>query len=56
MVKKSFNNKHYIKIQSEKILERVNQFENKLYLDLVVNYLTTIMLQEYYVALKSIQK
>ena len=33
MAKKSFNNKCYIKIQSEKILERVSQFENKLYLE-----------------------
>ena len=29
----SFNNNMYLKLQSEKILERVSMFENKLYLE-----------------------
>ena len=33
-MKKGFNNKKYIKLQSEKILERVKMFDNKLYLEL----------------------
>ncbi len=33
MQTKSFNNKKYLKLQSEKILERVNQFDGKLYIE-----------------------
>lgn len=33
MEKKSFNNKKYLKLQSEKILERVNKFDGKLYIE-----------------------
>lgn len=33
MLKKSFDNKLFIKLQSEKILERVNQFGDKLYIE-----------------------
>lgn len=33
-MKKGFNNDKYIKLQSEKILERVKMFDNKLYLEL----------------------
>lgn len=33
MVKKCFDNKQYLKLQSNKILERVNQFGDKLYIE-----------------------
>ena len=33
MIKKSFDNRKYLKLQSEKILERVKQFGDKLYLE-----------------------
>ena len=33
MIKQAFDNNHYIKIQSEHILERIKQFDNKLYLE-----------------------
>lgn len=33
MIKKSFDNKKYLKLQSEKILERVSQFDDKLYIE-----------------------
>lgn len=32
-MKKSFDNKKYLKLQTEKILERVNQFDGKLYIE-----------------------
>ena len=32
-MKKSFDNKKYLKLQSDKILERVNQFDGKLYIE-----------------------
>ena len=32
-MKVGFDNEKYLKIQSEKILERINQFGNKLYLE-----------------------
>ena len=34
MKTKAFNNDKYIKLQSEHILERINKFDNKLYLEL----------------------
>lgn len=33
MIKKSFNNDKYLKLQGEKILERVNKFDGKLYIE-----------------------
>ena len=33
-MKKSFDNKKYIKLQSDRILERVNQFDGKLYMEI----------------------
>ncbi len=33
MVKKGFDNDKYLKMQSERILERISQFDNKLYLE-----------------------
>ena len=33
MIKKSFDNKKYLKLQSQKILERVKQFDDKLYIE-----------------------
>ena len=32
-MKKGFDNKKYLKLQTEKILERINQFDNKLYIE-----------------------
>ena len=32
-MKKSFDNKKYLKLQSDKILERVAQFDGKLYIE-----------------------
>jgi len=32
-MKKSFDNKKYLKLQGDKILERVNQFDGKLYIE-----------------------
>ena len=32
-MKKAFDNKKYLKLQGDKILERVNQFDGKLYIE-----------------------
>ena len=32
-MKKGFDNKKYLKLQTEKILERINKFDNKLYIE-----------------------
>ena len=42
-MKYGFDNEKYLKIQSEHIKERIAQFGNKLYLELGVNFLMTIM-------------
>ena len=42
-----FDNEKYLKIQSEHIKERISQFGDKLYLELVENYLTITMRREY---------
>ena len=47
-MKIGFDNEKYLKMQSEHIRERIGQFDTKLYLDLVVNFLMIIMLPEFF--------
>ena len=42
-MKIGFDNDKYLKMPSEHIRERINQFDNKLYLKLAENCLMTIM-------------
>ena len=37
-MKKSFDNKKYLKLQGDKILERVSQFDGKLYIACSLNF------------------
>ena len=46
--------KKYIELQSKHIKERIKQFDNKLYLELVVNYLMTTMHLVFYLDLNQI--
>ena len=47
MTRIAFDNEKYIKMQSAKIMERVNRFDNKLYLEFGGKLLMTITLQEF---------
>ena len=40
-MKKGFDNDLYVKLQSEKILERIGKFDNKLYLSIVYKNYTS---------------
>ena len=47
-MKIGFDNDKYLTMQSEHIRKRIDQFDNKLYLEFGGNYLTTIMPPEYF--------
>lgn len=53
-MKIGFDNEKYLKIQSEHIKERIDQFGDKLYLDLAESCLMTITLQEFFRDLRQI--
>ena len=54
-MKQGFDSELYLKIQSEKIQERINMFE-KLYLEFGGKYLMIFMQQEFYLVLKQMLK
>ena len=47
-MKIGFDNKKYLTMQSEHIMERIAQFDNKLYLEFGESFLTTSMLPVYF--------
>ena len=47
-MKIGFDNDKYLKMQSEHIRERINQFGNKLYRNLAASFLMTTMLPEFF--------
>ena len=53
-MKIGFDNEKYLKIQSEHIKERIDQFGDKLYLEFGESCLMTITLQEFFRDLRQI--
>lgn len=51
----AFDNDLYLKLQSENIIKRVNQFGDKLYLEFGESFLMIIMQVEFYQAFYQIQ-